>query len=98
MAEVVELPGVCDGLAIPNRLLIDEHFDGSHIPPKIASICIRLCKFGRCDLDVVLSGFGRTVAQPLLEFKQGHRLFGIKELGGDGGACSMARDSAAYIV
>ncbi len=98
MAEVIELPRLGHSLAIPNRLLINEHFDRSYVPSKIASICIRLCQLGRCNLDIVLSGFGRAVAQPLLEFKQSHRLFGIEELRRDGGARSMARDSSAHIV
>lgn len=78
MAEIVELPRFSDGATIPNRLLIHEHFDRSQIPGKVASICIRLCQLGRGRLYVVLTGFRRAVAKPLLEFKQGHRLFGVE--------------------
>lgn len=90
MAEIVELPRLGDSPAFANRLLIDEHFDRPIIPCKIASIDIRLCQLGRGDLDVVLSGFGRAVAKPLLEFDQCRRLFRIEELRGDGGPVDRA--------
>src|SRR5713101_6198950 len=36
--------------------------------------------------------------KPGLEFEQGHQLFGVEQLGGDGGSCSMAGDAAASIL
>src|SRR2546428_8534723 len=36
--------------------------------------------------------------KPGLEFEQGHRFFGVEQLGDDGGSCSMAGDAAASIL
>ena len=40
MAEVIELPRLCDSTAIPNRFLVNKHFDGPKISCEILSIGI----------------------------------------------------------
>jgi hypothetical protein len=42
MAEIVELPRLGDRAAIPNRLLINKHFDCTKVPCEVASIRVRL--------------------------------------------------------
>src|SRR2546423_314777 len=78
VSKIIELPRLGGGSAIPNRFLVNEHFDRSQIASEIAGVCIRLGELGRSSFYIMLSRFWRAVAQPLLEFKQSHRLFGIE--------------------
>jgi hypothetical protein len=53
--------------------------------------------FGVIFSGGVLGGGGVLVPEPSLQLEQGHRLFGVVELAGDGGADPVAGDVAADI-
>src|SRR6202011_4330642 len=58
-------------------------------------VCLR--QRVRGDLGVMLGGGGTAVSEPCLQLEQRHRLFGVVELAGDGGAGAVAGDLAADV-
>jgi hypothetical protein len=75
MAEVVELPWLGDSAPIPNRLLINKHFDGPKVPCEVAHVSIRLGELRRRDL--ALDDFSRASA---LSLELSYRFVYIVEL------------------
>src|SRR5258708_4740435 len=97
VAKIVELPRLISASPAPHDFLIHEHFNRAKIPLEVPSIGVGLRQSGWRDLRIVLGGRGRGVAKPVLQFEEGHRLFGVEELRGDRGTAAMAGDVAARV-
>src|SRR5258708_9680696 len=97
VAKIVELPRLISASPAPHDFLIHEHFNRAKIPLEVPSIGVGLRQSGWRDLRIVLGGRGRGVAKPVLQFEEGHRLFGVEELRRDRGTAAMAGDDAARV-
>src|ERR1700692_367246 len=97
MSEIVELPGLVGGSSAAHDFLVHKHFNGTKVAREVPSVSVRLSQFRWSDLGVMLRRSRRAVAEPFLEFKQRHRLFGVEQLRGNRRPSAMAGDVAAHI-
>src|SRR5258708_15283271 len=90
VAKIVELPRLISASPAPHDFLIHEHFNPAKIPLAVPSIGVGLRQPGCPDLRIVLGGRAPRVANTLLQFTEGHRLFSDDEPPPDRGTSAMA--------
>ena len=70
LSEIVVSPWfTLGGGATYDRVAVDEHVDGSEVPPEVAGIGIGLGQFGRAHFGILLCCRRRPVAQPFHELE-----------------------------
>jgi hypothetical protein len=97
--QVKVLPGRAMGhCPLFDDLPVNEHLDRPHVAREILRIRIGFGQGSRGNAGIILRGLWRAMPQPGLQLEQGHGLFGVVELAGNGGPGAMTGDAPACVV